>query len=120
MFIISFESGIASGGIQENSFPLNDFPENVFNKRKIFVGKLPSWVTKEDMITLFSAYGEVKHVQLFKGRRAINPGYGFVTFNTEEGSSNAIKARSDLSQPDFMTASQMEEGHCSYLQVRKF
>ncbi len=67
--------------------------------KKLFVGNLAWETTEEELLNLFSQYGEVEdHVILkdkFSGR---SKGFGFVTFSNDE---EADKAVSELDQSEF-------------------
>ncbi len=60
---------------------------------KLFVGNLNNSVTKEQLIELFSEYGEVKNIKLFDGK-----GFGFLEMSNQ---AEAEKAKAKLNGVDF-------------------
>ena len=60
---------------------------------KLYVGNLNYAVTKEDLTTLFAAYGEVKEVTVIESK-----GFAFVEMTKQV---DAEKARTELSGTDF-------------------
>ena len=60
---------------------------------KLYVGNLKYSVTNEKLSEVFSAYGEVKSVNIIEGK-----GFGFVEMSTAE---EAQKAKEALNDSDF-------------------
>ncbi|MBN2284147.1 MAG: RNA-binding protein [Deltaproteobacteria bacterium] len=60
---------------------------------KLYVGNLVMSATSDDLKTLFSAYGEVKQVNVIEGK-----GFGFVEM---ENQAEAEKAKKELDSKDF-------------------
>jgi RNA recognition motif-containing protein len=60
---------------------------------KLYVGNLKYSVTNEKLSEVFSAYGEVKSVNIIEGK-----GFGFVEMSTAE---EAQKAKEALNDTDF-------------------
>jgi RNA recognition motif-containing protein len=60
---------------------------------KLYVGNLNYNVTNEELSQLFSAYGEVKHVNIIEGR-----GFGFVEMSNQVEAENA---RAALNETEF-------------------
>jgi len=68
----------------------------VQGEAKLFLGQVTFDATKEDIIRLFSAYGDVIHVQLLwdHGRQS-SRGAAFVTYGSTEEADTAIAALHD-------------------------
>jgi len=60
---------------------------------KLYVGNLNYAVTNEELVELFSKYGEVKEVNIIEGK-----GFGFVEMSSGE---QAEKAKEALNSTDF-------------------
>jgi len=60
--------------------------------KKLYVGNLNYGVTREDLERLFSAHGEVLHVQLIEGK-----GFAFLEMSTQ---AEAEKAKKELNGQD--------------------
>jgi len=62
---------------------------------KIYFDNLPATVTENELMELFSAYGNVVNVHIVVNRAgAESRSYGFVTMITPEGAREAIKSLS--------------------------
>jgi RNA recognition motif-containing protein len=58
---------------------------------KIFIGGFPLEMTELELVTLFSAYGDVSTIKIVRDRKTrICKGYAFMEMTTEEGARNAI------------------------------
>jgi len=51
---------------------------------RVFVGGISGSTTEQDLLELFSNYGNVKSTKVINDRSGLSKGYGFVTFETEE------------------------------------
>jgi RNA recognition motif-containing protein len=60
---------------------------------KLYVGNLGYSVTNEQLVDLFSSYGEVKHVNIIEGK-----GFGFVEMSNQ---ADAEKAKAELNNSEF-------------------
>ncbi|MBN2477945.1 RNA-binding protein [Candidatus Micrarchaeota archaeon] len=59
--------------------------------KKLYVGNLPYSLTKEDLVNLFSSYGEISDAVLITDRMTgRSKGFGFVTFENDEDADKAI------------------------------
>jgi len=68
----------------------------VQGEAKLFLGQVTFDATKEDIIRLFSAYGDVIHVQLLWDHgRQCSRGAAFVTYGSTEEADTAIAALHD-------------------------
>ena len=62
------------------------------SRKKIFVGNLPFSATREELVDLFSAHGEVHDINLINDRETGRPrGFGFVEMD-EQGALAAMQA----------------------------
>lgn len=68
---------------QENSPPPPEF--------KLFIGKVPSETTQEELLALFENYGKTQSCKLLPSKKSISS-YGYVIYNTKEEADNAIAA----------------------------
>ncbi|MCK4319909.1 RNA-binding protein [Candidatus Micrarchaeota archaeon] len=60
--------------------------------KKVYVGNLPFSMTKEDMVGLFSEYGEISEAVLITDRdTGRSKGFGFVTFEDDAMADKAIE-----------------------------
>jgi RNA recognition motif-containing protein len=76
----------------DNGVEIEDFgPKRGY---RLYVGNLNYSVTKEQLKTLFSKYGEVKEVNVIKNR-----GFGFIEMSEQ---SEAEKAKENLNGSEFM------------------
>lgn len=61
------------------------------NMLKIFVGNLPFSSTNEDLLNLFSQFGEIQGINIRKDPKTHNPrGFAFITFTSEDYAREAI------------------------------
>lgn len=60
---------------------------------KLYVGNLDYSVTNDELVELFSNYGEVRQVNIIEGK-----GFGFVEMSTQ---ADAEKAKAELSGSEF-------------------
>jgi len=51
---------------------------------RVFVGGISGSTTEQDLLDLFSQYGQVKATKIISDRAGVSKGYGFVTFETED------------------------------------
>ncbi|CAL4066611.1 unnamed protein product, partial [Meganyctiphanes norvegica] len=51
---------------------------------RVFVGGISGSTTEQDLLELFSQYGQVKATKIISDRAGVSKGYGFVTFETED------------------------------------
>jgi cold-inducible RNA-binding protein len=67
---------------------------------KVYVDNLAAATTENDLIDLFSPYGNVVSVSIGLDRTSHKPrGFGFVTMVTPEGARAAIQALNDKAAP---------------------
>ncbi len=60
---------------------------------RLFVGNLSFKVTEDDLLDIFSPYGDVMQVRIINDRETGRPrGFGFVTMASEEEAHKAIEA----------------------------
>lgn len=60
---------------------------------RLFVGNLSFKVTEDDLLDLFSPYGDVMQVRIILDRETGRPrGFGFVTMASKEEADKAIEA----------------------------
>eukprot|EP00879_Flechtneria_rotunda_P011421 GHRR01011930.1.p1 GENE.GHRR01011930.1~~GHRR01011930.1.p1 ORF type:complete len:414 (+),score=97.93 GHRR01011930.1:226-1467(+) len=63
------------------------------DNRQLFIARLPPTATEDELRVLFSHYGEVEEINLFRERRThISKGCGFVTMGTREQAMAAMFA----------------------------
>ncbi|XP_057949420.1 heterogeneous nuclear ribonucleoprotein 1-like [Malania oleifera] len=72
----------------------NGFTNNQFTTKKIFVGGLPSSLTKEEFRSYFESFGNITDVVVIYDRESHRPrGFGFITFDSEEAVDNVLQKR---------------------------
>ncbi|GFV57405.1 hypothetical protein TNCV_2299232 [Trichonephila clavipes] len=49
-------------------------------------------IQNKDLMNIFSKFGTVKYARIAQGKWRQDPGYGFITFETESGAEKAFKA----------------------------
>ncbi|GFQ67216.1 hypothetical protein TNCT_607331 [Trichonephila clavata] len=81
-----------ASGSNRNRFIGKGFPETVYMRHRIFVGQLPIEIQNEDLVNIFSKFGAIKYARIAQGKWRQDPGYGFITFETEDGAEKAFKA----------------------------
>ncbi|KAL5581059.1 hypothetical protein UlMin_013501 [Ulmus minor] len=60
---------------------------------QLFVSRLSSYTTNENLKKLFSPFGVVKEARLVKHPKTLRPkGFGFVTYDSEIEAQKALKA----------------------------
>lgn len=60
---------------------------------RLFVGNLSFKVTEDDLLDIFSPYGDVMQVRIINDRETGRPrGFGFVTMASKEEADKAIEA----------------------------
>lgn len=61
---------------------------------KIFVGNLPNWIKKHQVMEFFRQFGPIKNVILIKGHNDFekNVGVGFVIYDGPAAEKSAMKA----------------------------
>lgn len=60
---------------------------------RLFVGNLSFKVTEDDLLDIFSPYGDVMQVRIINDRETGRPrGFGFVTMASEDEAHKAIEA----------------------------
>ena len=65
------------------------------SQSKIYVGNLPYSTTDHDLQEHFSQFGAIQDVKVITDRETgRSKGFGFITFETEEGANAAIAAES--------------------------
>ncbi|MBU0456290.1 MAG: RNA-binding protein [Pseudomonadota bacterium] len=62
------------------------------NPKKIYVGNLSYSTTGEDLNEFFSQYGTISEVKLISDFEGRSKGFGFITFETEEGAQSSLQA----------------------------
>ena len=58
---------------------------------RILVGGISSSTTEEELVDLFSPHGLVRATKIIVDRAGVSKGYGFVTFETEEGAKRTMQ-----------------------------
>ncbi|MFH2201657.1 MAG: hypothetical protein ABIJ96_00935 [Elusimicrobiota bacterium] len=65
-------------------------------KRNLFIGGFPFSTTEEELLTLFAACGEVKHIKILQDKKTgRSRGIGFVEMATEAGAKAALARLND-------------------------
>ncbi|XP_078445374.1 organelle RRM domain-containing protein 6, chloroplastic-like [Wolffia australiana] len=60
---------------------------------EIFVSRLSSYTTEEELRSMFSPFGKIQEVRLIRDKITRRPkGFGFVRYETEEEAERAMKA----------------------------
>jgi|GEM_PF-2599280 len=70
---------------------MNNHPSN----RLIYIGNLPPQATKENLIELFSSFGEIVSIRLVP-----NSNYGFITLSSVESMEKAVASLDDFYYQD--------------------
>lgn len=66
------------------------------DNRQLFFARLPTTVTEQEVTDLFSKYGTVEDINLFRERRThISKGCGFITLGSREEAMQAMEALDD-------------------------
>ena len=96
------EKSVVAEIVKTKVHMINNFPIKVklYENRKekkevdrsnaIYVGNLPDTATEEKLTDLFSPYGNIIDVKLFKGRTGKFPNYAFVKFSSEKECNYAV------------------------------
>lgn len=67
--------------------------EQIYSNYSLFVGDLAQFCSEIELKALFSTYGEVSEVRIMRNSTTKKPlCYGFVTFVTTDGASDALKS----------------------------
>lgn len=80
--------------MEEEEQSENEEPPEFRQKGKIFVGNLPSWIRKHEVLEFFRQFGPIKNVILIKGHNETerNAGFGFVIYDGDTADRSAMKA----------------------------
>ncbi|XP_015126104.1 squamous cell carcinoma antigen recognized by T-cells 3 [Diachasma alloeum] len=73
---------------------------SILEKNKLFVKGLPVKTTKEDLETIFKAYGPLKDVRIVTYRNGHSKGLAYVEFEDENAASKAVLATDGLTIDD--------------------
>nr|XP_027196998.1 CUGBP Elav-like family member 1 isoform X2 [Dermatophagoides pteronyssinus] len=65
------------------------------NDRKLFIGKLPKFITETDILQTFEQFGQIEECIILRDNQGQSRGCAFVTFSTR---SNATQAMRELNQ----------------------
>ena len=67
--------------------------------KNLFIGNLPFAMTDDNMLQIFSAYGQVTSANIVKDKMTGNSrGFGFVEFANDEDAAKAIEALNNSDQ----------------------
>ncbi|XP_037947018.1 peroxisome proliferator-activated receptor gamma coactivator 1-alpha-like isoform X2 [Teleopsis dalmanni] len=78
---------------KDNNRNTRDRSRRAYKPNQIFVGRVPTSATKDILISVFSSYGEISEIALFKANSPTVPNYCFITYKNQEDMYNCLSKR---------------------------